>query len=626
MPFDLSTAKPVQQDKKQGGFDISTAKPAPPAPQQLSGEVPYSREQIAEYGPQYIPPAAPDESIGQKISGGIQALGTVASGATLGQMVGYPAGIIKGTAEEIAAGRFGTYEGAGNIARAAEQGQQAMTIKPVTETGSRYVQNVAEAAEPLSSLAAFAPMAGEMSALASGMRQAAPAIRDLTKIGTKESDMRMPVTRAPASLIDPDTGYISPQMQKALTKYNVPVEAVRDDILNLPQNITPERAANELVKMKITGRATDGYLATKKIGSYGNVVDDLVAKEALKQGFREGDVQVIKVATPGTRRAMNKMLAIKRAIYGNERKAIDMRPSDVIGESVVKRFTHIRNVANEARQELDTIARQNLAGKPIDVDSVANNFFREMDNIDVEVDSTSIPPKVNFTGSMIAKDRTSQRVIKDVIDLLSEKKPPDALRAHKLKRQLDAMIDFRKKSSGGLTETGRNVAKSVRHSLNEAIRATSEDYARVNDTLSTSIGAMDDFERVLGPSIDLWGENAPKAVGQDLRGLLSNRKSRVKLEDAVKGIDDTARQLGGTFDDDVGDLVIFSKTLDDQFGATARTSFAGDIESSVNRAVRGKEGVKEAVIEKVAEKINASRNINDQEALKVLDKLINRKE
>jgi hypothetical protein len=253
---------------------------------------------------------------------------------------------------------------------------------------------------------------------------------------------------------------------------------------------------------------------------------------------------------------------------------------------------------------------------------VVNNFLKELDNMDVEYDLSGAAPKVSFEGSMISKDKTSQRVINDVIDLLSEPRAPDALRAHKLKRQLDSLIDYNKKAQDGLTDAGRNIAKSVRKSLNDAIREVDADYAAVNDTLSQSLDAMNGFEKVLGPSIDVWGEGAQKAIGQDLRGLLSNRKSRVKLENAMDTLDETARQLGGQFDDDFKDLTVFAKTLDDQFGATARTSFGGEIESNVRNAFRGKDGVKDIVMDKAFEVYKNSRNINDSAAFKAIDDLI----
>lgn len=607
----------AERSKKVGAVPAGTESVPDP-----KGEVPLP------YGEKYPEPEqAPTPGIGERISGSVQALGTLASGATMGTL-GYAGGLLGGIAGSVASGDFGTPEAAQRIAQSAQEGSQRLTIQPITAEGRRQVKAVGEALAPVAGVvSAVAPMAGEMAALASGARQLAPAIKDIGRKPTPEAP-RMPVARAPAALIDQNTGYPTAAFEKALKAEGVTLEGVIDDIPRLPQTMAPSRAARELVIRKLRAGDRDPFLATKQLLPGNKVVDDTLAQAAVKQGFREGDVQAVKVAEPGTRRGMAEMLRIKREIYGNERKALDMRPSDVIGNATIRRVDHIRTVANRTRQELDDIAKTALPGQKVNVDAVRENLFKEFDRLDIDYDPNSFlgkPSDYNFAGSMIAKDRTSQRVIKDVVDLLAADKAPDALRAHKLKRQLDTMIDFRSRDAGGLTEAGENIARAMRRSLNDVIREVSPEYASVNDTLSASIGALDDLQRAMGPSIDIRNPGANKAIGQDLRSLMSNNKTRVKLDNAVTQLDDVARELGGTFDDDLRDLVLFDKTLDERFGATARRGFSGEIESGVGRVMQGREGLKKAVIEKAEEKLNEMRNVNDYQAFKTLDELIKRK-
>lgn len=620
MAFDLATAKPVGGASK---FDPSTAAPVDFSAVPGDPDVPV----IGADGHALVQqmPAQPDRTVGDMLVGAGETALTLGTGAT-GGVVGAIGGTARGFAREIASGEFGSQAAANRIAQSSMKGMEALTYAPRTEAGQDYTQATGQALAPL---AAFGPMTGEMTALASGIKQAAPALRDLSKVGTKEAPNRMPLFRAPPQLVD-DFGQMTPAFEKALKKHGVDLINVADDIKRLPQDISPERAARELVTLKLQMKDRDGYLATKRLLPGGVVADDSLAQEAVKQGFREGDVQAIKVASPGTRQGMRKMLNIKRAIYGDERKGLDMRPADVIGEAAVKRIEHIRNTANQARLELDRIATKELAGKQINVDKIPNNLMAELKALDVDLDTSTIPPKPNYAGSMIAKDRAAQKVINDVIDLLSEKKTPDALRAHKLKRQLDTMIDYRKGAPGGLTASGQNIVKSVRRSLNEAIREVSDEYGAVNDTLSKSLDAFNDFQGAMGKSIDMFSPDANKAIGQDLRGLMSNRKTRVNLDAALTKIDDTAVELGGQFSDDIRDLVLFDKTLDEKFGNTARRGFAGEVESATARgidiATGGTAGVMKAGVDFVKGEINKRRNINDHQAFKTLDQLIMRKD
>lgn len=584
--------------------------------------------------PGRMPEELQGPSAGERAIGAGEAALTIGTGATTGAL-GMIGGTLKGLAEQILSGQFGTPQAAQAVQQAASQGAEALTYSPRTQSGQEAVQAVGEALEPLTALAPVVPEAALLADAAQATRPALSAVARTATEPVTTAIREAPPVRAVAGalpsvlrrggpLVDP-SGQPSGALAKVLKDNDVQFENIADDLAKVSPDAAPQDAFNAVVKAKIERGDTDDFLARKRVDqATGAVVGDDLAEAALRQGFRPGDVQMVKVASPGTLRGMQKMLNIRRATHANERKGMDVRPSDVIGDSLLGRFEYIRDVANGARKELNQIAESKLANQPINVQGVADNFFKELDDLGVSVDRSAGVPTFDFTGSVISKDRASQRVIKNVADLLAEDRRPDALRAHLLKRQLDAMIDFQKRSAGGLTESGRNVAKSVRHSLNQAIREVSPDYARVNDVLSKSLQSMNEFERILGPSIDVWGAGANKAIGQDLRGLLSNRKSRVKLENAVNSIDQTAKELGGNFDDNLGDLAVFAKSLEDQFGASARTSLAGDIESATRRVLRGKEGIKEEVLDRAARKVNELRGINDREAFRAMDALLKR--
>lgn len=540
---------------------------------------------------------------------------TGATGGTLGTIEGG----LRGITQSMRDGTFGTQAGAEAAQQTALQSAESMTYSPRTQSGQEQVAALGNVLEPLTALA---PVAATMP-IGTAVQAARPAVGPMVR----NAASRLPGAEAVAKALKPTPivdvyGRPSAGLEKVLKANDMQFENVANDLAK-ELSKKPEEAVANVIKRKIERGDTDDFLASKKVDPATNaIVEDPIAKEALKQGFRPGDVQTVKQATPGTVNRMRKMLDIRRRTYANERAGLDQRPSDVLGDSLLERFSHIRKTADTARNELDYIAKKELAGTPINADKVSKQFFDELNKLDVEVDTSAGKPKFNFVGSMISKDPSSQRVIKNVADLLAEGGTPDALRAHKLKRQLDAMIDFQKKSNGGLTESGRNVAKSMRSVLNDSIREVSPDYARVNDTLSKSLQSMNEFENILGPSIDVWAPGANKAIGQDLRGLMSNRKSRVRLENAVTSIDKTAKELGGQFDDNLGDLALFAKTLDDQFGASARTSFAGDIESSARRVARGSSGIKEELIDRASKKMGDLRNINDKQAFKAMDDLL----
>lgn len=95
------------------------------------------------------------------------ALGTGATGGTIGIM----AGTLKGIADSIRAGKFGTEEGARMIEKTAEDLMASLTYQPRGEAGREYVAEIGEALAPLE---AFAPLEAEIGAATRAARAAIP--------------------------------------------------------------------------------------------------------------------------------------------------------------------------------------------------------------------------------------------------------------------------------------------------------------------------------------------------------------------------------------------------------------------------------------------------------------------
>lgn len=118
-------------------------------------------------------PAPEEPGVGEQIVGAGEtalALGTGATGGAIG-MIG---GTLKGLAEQILSGQFGTQQAADLVEQEAMKGAEALTYAPRTQAGQEQTQAVGEALAPL---AAVAPMTAELGAIAQGARAAAPAAR-----------------------------------------------------------------------------------------------------------------------------------------------------------------------------------------------------------------------------------------------------------------------------------------------------------------------------------------------------------------------------------------------------------------------------------------------------------------
>ena len=529
------------------------------------------------------------------------------------------------------------FMGAEKGAEVVESVREGMTYEPKTSSGKKALGAIGETLSPFAeylktpfdALSNWTLDVTGSPAAATAVHTAPAAALELIALKGLKS------VRSGVKLLD-DTGNPTPALRKALEKQGLVYENLTPEaktaipkvadkkLLPAPKSELGQQAESALKEQIKAGGRDDALAQIKLLGD--DVVSDPVAKAAVKQGFSDGLVQSVKTSSPATKLKMKQMLDMQRRIKGMERLGLDMRPGDIAGDSLLDRFKHIRQAVKQNRIRLDQIANKELKGLPVSGDNVVNALESALTDLDVKLVGDGVPTPV-FKGSMISKDKASQKVIKDLIDLMSEGGAPDALRMHKLKRQLDNMIDYRKVSGKGLSKAGEGVLRDIREELNNTLRTANPEYAEVNDILSSSLGAFDDFTDAAGRKLDVFGEGGDKALGQKLRSLMSNIQSRVALENSVNNIDDLAANLGGKFDDDIRDLVMFANALDDRFGATAKTSFKGQIESAINRSAQ--QGMKatagEAVVSKIAEKAEALRGINDNNAFQAMFDLLNDK-
>ena len=582
-----------------------------------------TRNRYADAKPQgTLTPAAP--TVGGNVLGVGETAATIATAALAGPISG-----IAGLATSFV-------HGPESGSRVVEDVQRGLTYKPRTEPGQDILGGVAETLQPVgAAISGVEKWLGDFAFDLTGSPEvAALAATVPTAIGEIIGLKGLKAVRRGTQLIDAD-GSPTRVLRQALNKEGLDYDLMSPEVkrlipstadpTNLPGGNSVRPEVENIIKNQIKDGARDDALAPLKVKA-GKVIADKRANAAIKQGFSPGFVQSVKTSNQATKAKMLKMTAIMRKIKKQERIGLDIRPTDVVGDSVTDRIKFIKDKAYTARRELDTIARNELGGKSIDTTPVIETLTESLADLDVIL--TPGPkgvPTPQYKTSLISKDRSSRRVITDLIDLMAEGGAPDALRFHKLKRQLDIMIDFNKKSAMGLTDAGKKVLKKVRKSLNDSIRDVSPDYARVNDVLSESLTTMGDLDKAVG-TIDLFGEGANKAIGQKMRALLSNQQGRIKLENSLDQLEGAVKNLGGKFDDDIKDLVMFADGLDSKFGTVAKTSLAGQTEQAINRAVTmsPKTTVVEAVGKVIGGAAEKVRGVNDFNAFESVENLLRR--
>jgi hypothetical protein len=345
-----------------------------------------------------------------------------------------------------------------------------------------------------------------------------------------------------------------------------------------------------------------------------------MVREARKQGFDDSVTTLIANASATDKRKMARMVSIVESGKGDARSKALTRTADVAGDALVKKIDFVKANNKQAGQQLNRVSRT-LKGKDVDVNEPVNKFISDLDGLGVTFDDDGKP---NFSGSQIEGVTPAESLINKVVFRIKGNPNPDALEAHQFKKFIDENISFGKSAAEGLSGKTESVVKSLRKGVNDSISSTSDKYKQANKQFSETVTALDDLQDVAGRKLDFFGPNAEKAAGVLLRSQTNNTKGRANLLTAIANLEDTAKKYGGSFDDDILNLSIFSDELDAVFGSGARTSLRGEV---------GKAGVDSAIdisqmtipgALAVGAKAGAKRirGINEKNQLKAIKKLL----
>ena len=568
-----------------------------------------------------------------------EARGAAEVAATIGS--GIVAEPVAGVAGLLASGVDGTKTGAEVV----EATRDSMTYQPKSEEGQRRQQSVGEFFQPVGEVfESIEKAAGQYALNKTGspewatiahstptLLMEAVGLGSLKKIrgGTRLIDDQGRPTQVLQLALDKqglEFDLLSPEVREA-----IPIEA---DATFIPK--TGDARARDIAEDALIGQleagGRDDVLAAITIRD-GSVQGDGAARIAMEQGFTPGTVQSVKTANPATRERMLEMVRIRRQLMLNESLETRLHPAQVTGDSLGSRLGFLRDQANSARLKLDNMAQNDLPGRFVDVEPILNEIYAQFAKYKIGNDAPrGERPVPQYAGSLISKDKSSQNVINDALDLLSQGGMADAVRLHDIKRQLDTMLDFRKKTEG-LSDAGEKVAKALRRQINQSLRVIPE-YAAVNDVMHQSLRALDDFQIAIGRRIDLFGENADRAMGTRARSILSNAAvSQQSISNAISLLDDTALRLGGNFPEDIRDLISFGRQLDTRFGAASTTSLMGDVQAAneqLARRMMGEGGVRQKAVDLAANVYDRIRGVDELgsnlAAIRAMEQLLRRQE
>jgi len=340
----------------------------------------------------------------------------------------------------------------------------------------------------------------------------------------------------------------------AEVKASIPNQVARSTLSS-----KPSLGAKEVAARDIRAGGTQEGLARfdeAPFNPFKDVKIDPVAKQAIDLDVDEGVIQMIKQSDPSTRMQMLRVLNQHQTKVFNQ--GADADPYAVVGQALESRVNYLDRQADNAALKLKNIVANRFKDKAVDTSPLQSAALNGLEDLGIdfarnEYGSPVITAgrngaaeiKLDFTNSKIAKDPASQKMVRDSLDLILNRRTPDAASLHLLKQQLDGLIDWNKADKGGvIPPSGRNFVKGLRYESNNILRGVDEEYAKVNDVLSTVLdakGAL--YDSLVVSARELAKEGDFAAAGNDLRKLFTNYGKGYTQVAALKNIDDAIAKI-----------------------------------------------------------------------------------
>jgi hypothetical protein len=326
-------------------------------------------------------------------------------------------------------------------------------------------------------------------------------------------------------------------------------------------------------------------------------------------------VAMIREASPTDRRNMLESLSIMERATGNKKFSMMNRTTDVAGRSMLKRYKAIEEANKKAGRSIDRYARNNLKNQYVDFDGPVNNFEANLNDMGITLKDDLT---LDFSGSTIEGLAGAERILNQMVKRMRSPRDMTAYEVHTFKKFIDDQVTYGKQVEG-LSGQAERAIKQLRRELDEVLDSNFEGYNQANTQYAETIRAMDDFQSVMGRTIDMSSPNAATAIGTKLRGLGSNIQSRGRLLDSLNEMQTLGNKYGGGFDDDVINQAAFTMELDKLFGTKADTSFAGQVGESVANIPSKAEFVKDTA----RAAANKVRGVNQKAQFKAMRELLN---
>lgn len=383
----------------------------------------------------------------------------------------------------------------------------------------------------------------------------------------------------------------------------------------------PEAPVDRSILEDITSGGDQKGLAGYKEGTFGLEKDPL-GKNALDLDIPSPLIQSVKQASGPTKLQMLLMVNDMKAIKGSD--SATSFPSKRVGNVVGERVDYIINNISEAGKKLDSVANARLADVPVDLNRIQGTFKSLLDDLGVTYQIDRKPnattgemietprfvsggkPTFKFEGTDLDGNTAAQSIVEGAAMILANAKKADALTLHRVKRRLDGLIDSSKSDGHYLNAEGKRFVQRIRKDINNQLRDIDTEYAQLNDKISLGLQTLETLSDAVASRVkkQIKEGKGYDGLGAEMRKLFSNYGSAPDLFDSLEAIDNTVLKFARpnktevaiydptnvgiktpNLNTDIITLARFNERLNQVFGTSKATSFAGQSETGTMGAL-----------------------------------------
>lgn len=381
------------------------------------------------------------------------------------------------------------------------------------------------------------------------------------------------------------------------------------------------KEGQDTLKALLEKNPDDSRLAKYQLEK-GKLVKDPVASEAVKQGFDEGGVAVMKTAKGPDKKIILEMVDDVEKGMTNRKYAMTNHPSERIAGGTLERIKGIEKLNKQAGKEVGAVA-ETLRNQPVDIDDAVLDFVDELKGTGVSFkNGQAVFNKADFEG--IAPSET---LIKRIVKRSSQVDMQDAYEVHKLKQFVNDQLKSAKfeGSQGNIERIVSNFAESLDGKLDDAYPVYNDANTKFRLTREAQKKVTDLFSKKFSSN----SPNAQRTLATYLRRLDSEAVSSGRLVDLLDELDQVNLAYGNKFDDDVFTQAIALQEIESVFPTTIRrNALQGQITQGVEKAkgiagaLKRSEGLGDLALEGAGTAIEKAQNVNSEGALKAIRALL----